>query len=306
MKKVILLVFLHCAISTADAQTRVILDSPVKVTAQAYTENKSETRATAASTASTTFNLTISGATHQFQLTVAQPGSYTDALAALKARSGWKDGYLFVRDDCLGAVEDKRAARCVVDQLFTFVESANGKRLVHLGEVSAGDDCAAEAKFGCALYQGVFTDIFDAFENSTMIRRGDAPTPLLEMRAVNGQLVVDLDETWGRNQERFTAGERCLAAKQTERSTTCVDGITPRRAFLFNATLATYTKREAQLTRVRAFARSALCDPEFDINVESECSESLRKSALLLAGIRPGEKPRARSNVRSAAITPGK
>lgn len=306
MKKIILLIILHCAISSAAAQTSVLFDSPVKVTAQPYTWAKSDASATAPASAFATFNITISDTTYQFQLTVALRGTYSDALAALKTRSGWKDGYLFVRDDCRGAIGDNLAARCVVDQVFTFVESANGKRLVHLGEVATGDDCVDESKFGCALYQGVFTDIFDAFENSTMFGRRDTPAPLLEMRAVNGQFVVDLDETWGRNQERFTAGERCLAAKHTERATTCIDGITPRGAYLFNATLATYTRRAEHLTRVRAFARSALCDSESDINAESECSELLRKSALLLAGIRPGEKPKARSSVRAVATTSGK
>ena len=121
--------------------------------------------------------------------------------------------------------------------------------------------------------------------------RADAPALLTEMRMKSGELVVDLDETWGRNQERFSAGERCLAASNTERASQCTEGISPRRAYLFNAALATYTKRDHQLTRIRNNARQALCDQQ----TEDACSEILRASALMLAAIRPGEKARARN-----------
>lgn len=305
MRRIILFALLLGVILNAHAQTVVLLNGPVKITAEARPVAKNDANADAklpARIALITFDLAVADKAVEFQFSVAQRGAPADALAALRARIGWKDGFLFIRDDCLGANESKRVLRCVVDQVFQFVDGASGKRLVHLGEVFAGDDCVDEAKFGCALYQGVFTDVFDAFENNTMIGRLDVAAPLLEMRAVNGQLVVDLDETWGRNQERYTAGERCLAAKKEVRTAVCIDGITLRGAYLFNSTLATFTKRAEALTRVRAFARAALCDNQTD----GECSESLRTSALMLAEIRPGEKPRSRGNVRSVAVVTGK
>lgn len=277
------------------AQSSVLVETPVRVTADVKAEAKADVSA-----ATTALDLAINQGSHEFRLTVVQRGSASEALSAQKARSGWKNGYLFIRDDCRGTNETKRAWRCVVDQVFAYVDGRDGKRLVHLGEVFAGDDCVDEAKFGCALYERTFTDIDDTLENNALVGRADSPAMLVEMYVTSGELVVDLDETWGRNQERFTAGERCLAAKPAERATHCVDGITPRRAYLFNAALATYTKRADQLMRIRTVARSALCEG----STEAECSEALRLSALMLADIRPGEKPRPRGNVRSVPLPP--
>ena len=288
MKGAFLLPILLCATPPAQAQTSVLLDAPVKVTAQASPSSKAN-----AASATTAFELAIIQDSHEFRLTVMQRGNPLEALAAQQRRSGWKDGFLFIRDDCLAASDERRGWRCVVDQVFTFVDGRDGKRLVHLGEVFAGDDCIEEPKLGCALYQGRFTDIYDALENNPLFNRGEAPAPLLELRVSNGQLIVDLDETWGRNQERFNAGGRCLAAIEVERANACVDGITGRRAYFFNSVLATYTGRAEQLTRTRAFARSALCDRP----LETPCSDLLRRAALMLQAIRPGEKPRPRTNV---------
>lgn len=283
----------------ARGQSTILFESPVKIIAQARVEANAP-----ATSAATTFDIVISAAAFEFQFTVTQPGGVADALAALKKKSGWKDGVLFVRDDCAETPAAKPVLRCAVDQVFTFVDGADSVRLVHLGDVFAGEDCIEDAKFGCSLYRGVFTDIYDAFENNTFIGRIDMPAPLLEMRAVSGQVTVDLDETWGRNQERYTAGERCLAAKAAERIEMCVAGITRRGAYLFNSILAAYTKRDDALTRTRAFARAALCEDNRES--DAECGETLRKSALLLASIRPGEKPRQRGNVKSVSLPPKK
>lgn len=310
-----LLVVAAFATSTVMAETAVLLETPVKIAVEPTL--KSDAPPTSA------LNLAINQGSHEFRLTVLQRGNESAALSAQKARTGWKDGYLFVRDDCLGTNDDKSKWRCVVDQVFTFVDSRDGKRLVHLGEVAAGEDCIDELRIGCALYQGVFTDIYDALEKNAFISRADAPAPMLEMRVVSGEWVVDLVDTWGRNQERYGAGERCLAAKPSERAVHCIEGITPRRAYLFNSTLATYTKRDEQLDRIRGFARSALCendelgddksgdnkrreekrnDDKREEKVDADCSEILRLSALMLAGIRAGEKPRPRGNVRSIPL----
>ena len=315
MRRIIPFALLLGVMLNAHAQTMVLLDGPVKITAEARPVAKHDGNADAnlpAGIALTTFDLTISDKAVEFQFSSAQRGAHAGALAALRARIGWKNGFLFVRDDCLGANGGNRVLRCVIDQVFAFVDGANSKRLVHLGEVFVGDDCVDEEKFGCALYRGVFTDVFDAFENNTMIGRTDVPAPLLEMRAVNGQLVVDLDETWGRNQERYTAGERCLAAKPEVRAAVCVDGITPRGAYFFNSLLATYAKRGEALMRVHPYARSALCgddklsddkrDSKLEDKPDADCSEQLRLSALMLAAIRPGEKPQPRGNVHSISL----
>jgi hypothetical protein len=279
------------------AQTGILLETPVKITAQMSAVSRTE-----ANPSSVALDLVIHQSSHEFRLTVRQRGNFAEALAAQSARSGWKDGFLFIRDDCLGASEEKRAWRCVVDQVFTFVDNRDGRRLVYLGEVFAGDDCLDEARVGCALYQGAFTDIYDALENNALAARAESPALLLEIEAAGGEFVVNLDETWGRNQERFSAGQRCLAAGAAERASLCVDGITPRRAYLFNSALATYTRRAEQLMQIRAFARTALCEGRSD----ADCSEVLRLSALMAAAIRPGARPRARGNVRSVPVSTGR
>lgn len=291
--------FLLIAVVSAAAmvQSGVLLETPVKITADAGSQPGA-----AAASASTALNLAIDQGSHEFRLTVAQRGNANEALSAQKARTGWKDGFLFIRDDCRGTGETRRAWRCVVDQVFTYVDGRGGKRLVHLGEVFAGDDCVEEARFGCALYRGTFTDIDDTLENNTLVSHADSPALLLQIHVISGEFVVDLDESWGSNQERYKAGERCLAAKPAERAVHCVEGITPRRAYLFNAALATYTRRTDQLHRIRMYARSALCDG----STESECTEALRLSALLLAEIRPGERLRPRGNVKSVPLPSGK
>lgn len=265
------------------------------------TDNESLVSITTDTTANSSVRVILKYDTQQLSFDVRQRSA--DANGKRKV-FGWKDGFLFVRDDCQVSDESKRPWRCAVDHVYTLVDVKDGKRLAHLGDVHAGEDCIDEAKIGCALYQGVFTDIYDRLENHAFANRADAPAPLIEMRVKSGELIVDLDETWGRNQERFTAGERCLSAAITERASACVDGISPRRAYLFNATLATYAKREEALNRTRGYARNALCDRES----EDACSEILRISALMLASIRPGEKPRARNtgNTGNGAVTTAK
>jgi len=274
-----------------EAQSAVLLEAPVKITADADS-----------AAGLTTLHLAMNQLTHEFRLTSLQRGSAAEAFAAQKLRTGWKDGFLFVRDDCQAANDEKRAWRCVLDQVFTFVDGRDGKRLVHVGEVFAGDDCVEEIRIGCALYKNYFTDIYDALENNTLVSHAESPALLTEMRVVSGEFVVDLDETWGRNQERYGAGERCLAAKPAERAELCTEGINPRRAYLFNSALAIYTKRADYLERIHPFARNALCEKKS----EADCSEILRRCAVLLGQINPGERPRSRGNVQSVPLVSAK
>ena len=295
--------FCGIAFAAGDVPT-VLLDSPVKITVQVNAQKTMP--------GVTALDLAIDQVTHEFRLSVMQRGNANDAVAALRARTGWKDGFLFIRDDCMEKNDPNRSVRCVLDQVFVFVNEFDprtsrdvliGKRFVNVGEVFAGEDCIDDAKFGCALYKGYFTDIYDALDNNMLVSRADSPALLIEMRAINGDFVVDLDETWGRNQERFTAGERCLSAKPAARAEFCVEGINPRRAFLFNSALAMYTKRPEVLEHTRQYARIALCQGKAGEEMsEADCGDILRRSAVLLAAIRPGDKPRLRGNVKSIPI----
>ena len=284
--------------TSATAAPVVLLGSPVRVFAEVL-----------AGTAPGTSRLELSvrhGAS-EFALSVAQRGNAAAALAAQKAASGWKDGYLFIRDDCLADDQATAAWRCVVDHVFTLAGHANDKsgvRLIYVGDVFAGEECIEAARVGCALYKGSFTDVYNRLENNTLAPRTESPALLIESTVDGGVFQVDLEETWKANQERFLAGTRCLFTKPEMQKERCIDGITPRRAYLFNTALATYTRRDEPLARTRSFARAALCEaPQLG---DSECSDVLRASALLLAGIKPGERPRPRGNVLSSAVKAGK
>ena len=275
------------------AAPTVLLESPVRITAETLAGAKANT---------TKLELTIQHGASEFTLSVLQRGNTAEALAAQKSISGWKDGYLFIRDDCL--VDDPALAawRCVVDHVFTLVEDAKNKpatRLIYVGDVFASEECMEAVRIGCALYKGTFTDVYDRLENNTLAPRAESPALLIEMTVDGGIFQVDPEETWKANQERFLAGTRCLNAKPEMQSVRCIDGITPRRAYLFNMALATYTRQAEHLARTRAFARAALCERLDD----AECSDVLRTSALLLASIKPGEKARPRGNVRSTVLS---
>ena len=278
---------------TATAAPIVLLDSPIRVVADA---------SPGAVVGTTKLVLTIQHSTGVFLLNVAQRGTATEALAAQKTASGWKDDYLFIRDDCLNDPGAISVWRCVVDHVFMVAEDAKSKaggRLIYVGDVFAGEECIDAPRVGCALYKGTFSDIYDWLEDNAQMPRAESPAVLIESTVQGGIFTVDLEDTWKANQERFLAGARCLQAKPELQKERCIEGITPRRAYFFNTVLATYTRHDEHLARTRAFARAVLCERER--LGESECSDALRASALLLAGIKPGERPRSRGNVSSPA-----
>ena len=176
-------------------------------------------------------------------------------------------------------------------------KTISGKRLIYVGDVFAGEECIESARVGCAIYKGTFTDIYDRLETNVLLSRAESPALLIEMTVQSGVFTVDLEETWKANQERYLAGMRCLQAKPDMQKERCIDGINPRRAYLFNIALATYTRQDEQLVRMRAFARAALCKSEPRILADAECGGILRSAELLVATIKSGEKPRQRGNV---------
>jgi hypothetical protein len=277
--------------NNTQAASTVLLESPVRINAETSAGAKANT---------TKLELTIQHGASEFALSVLQRGNAADALMAQKSTSGWKDGYLFIRDDCV--VDDPALAtwRCVVDHVFTLVEDAKNKpfaKLIYVGDVFAGEECIDSARIGCALYKKTFTDIYDRLENNALASRAESPALLIEMSVDGGIFQVDLEETWKANQERFLAGAKCLNAKPEMQNERCIDGITPRRAYLFNTALATYTRQSEHLARTRSFARAALCERLGD----AECSDVLRASALMLTSIKPGGKARQRGNALSTS-----
>lgn len=78
--------------TSAGAAPVVLLESLVRIVAETL-------RCATANT--TKLELTLQHGTSKFMLSVLQRGNAIDALAAQKSTSGWKDRYLFIRDDCL-------------------------------------------------------------------------------------------------------------------------------------------------------------------------------------------------------------
>ena len=283
-----------CLVATnAIAAPVVLLESPVRIVAESHAGPTPD---------KTRLKISVQHDGSEFELNLLHRGTSSTALASQKATSGWKDGYLFVRDDCLSDNPVSAGWRCVVDHVFTLVEDVKGKpskRLIYVGDVFAGEECIEANRIGCALYKDVFTDIYDWLEENTLALPAESPAILIESTVVAGVFTVDLEQTWKANQERYLGGTKCLQAKAELQRERCIDGITPRRAYLFNTALATYTRHDEQLTRTRVYARTAMCESGLQHLTDVECSAKLRAAALLLNSIKPGETPRPRGKVMS-------
>jgi len=232
-----------------------------------------------------------------YRLATRWRGKPLEAIALHQKLSGWKGDYFFVRDDCLVSA-DTAPWRCVREHVFALADK--GERLAYLGSVFAGEDCIEERKFGCSLYKDVFTDIYDLLEKNTLVAREESPALLLELRAKDGAFVADLDETWTRNQERYRAGNRCLAASPAERKTQCTEGIAPLRSLLFNLTLTRYTQRRTEYEELRKHVYDTLC-----LRVgEADCGVATQSLDYLMDRVVPGELPKRDAKVTAISAKP--
>ncbi len=228
--------------------------------------------------------LTLEQETRRFTLVTAQShvASAAQAIERQRAVTGWKEGYLFVRDSCGGG----NAWRCDRDHVFTLTAVKKGNdELVYVGAVASGEDCSEP---GCALEDGVFTDIYDGLEANALTSHADAPALIIGLKAQGGSFVADPDLTWEMNQERYTAGLRCLT---DHASKPCAERVTPRNALLFNALLAQYTGRRDELAAFRLFARGVMCEGLDDAG----CLPVLAEFERILAKVTPGGLP---ANIR--------
>lgn len=112
-------------------------------------------------------------------------------------------------------------------------------------------------------------------------------------------LEVDLLLTWAMNQERFQAGQHCLASvtKMPMDDADCNEGITPLRALVFNAVLAAYTRHKSELMQIRAAVRPVLCEGLDELR----CKQKLSLFDNLIARVAPGELPLPRNPARETS-----
>ena len=165
MKRYSFIAFVWLFMSLVHAAPVVLLETPVRVVAETLVGPSPD---------KLRLEISVQHGASEFVLNVLQRAPTTAALAAQKASSGWKDGYLFIRDDCLSDDAASTVWRCVVDHVFTLAEDAKDKsrvKLIYVGDVYAGEECIEAARIGCALYKGAFTDIYDRLENNTLASR---------------------------------------------------------------------------------------------------------------------------------------
>lgn len=283
MKCVLLACALLCA-TWGHAAPVALLNGEVKITADPLLD---------ARTRITELDIAISDGTREYHVKSRHNATPGDAIAAQRVHTAWKDNYLFVRDSCIDA---NKPPRCDIDHVFTW--TGTPRALTYVGEVYAGEECISEPINGCALWpksrdaEELFTDLQPL--------SGDAAL-LLQLRvtrsAAGVQFVVDLEQTWRSNQERFRAGEDCINATAGEREKLCVDGIALQSALTFNAALAKYTKRDDVLTAMRAKAKPILC------NTDANCA-ALRALEETLNNIKPGERIAARKGAITVRTAP--
>ncbi|HEX5464823.1 MAG TPA: hypothetical protein VFW88_08925 [Burkholderiales bacterium] len=172
----------------AVAATRfTILAQPVKVVAQSDSKPGDPARFFP-------FALTVShgGRSFTFRTLLIAVADRHQALAVLRQTIGWKDGYLFVRQECGGG----NRWRCDVDQVFALRDG----RLIHIGEQLGG---RREQGPGAFFHDGYFTDVYDRFESNDLTSHAGAPSFTIYIKENNGSFVVDLTRTWAGNRDAF-------------------------------------------------------------------------------------------------------
>lgn len=198
-----------------------------------------------------------------------------DSVKTDRRLSGWKEGYLFIRQRCSGM-----AWRCVVDQVFAL---RSGK-LVHLGEVES----SACQTVGCSYVDGSFADLFDAMPVNPVTGRPDAP-PLRIVRVVEGEvLVASMDKTWAANDAQYKSAVACIEqigamgfGKQ------CAEKLSPWSALVYAAKLTHYTQRKQEWNALFSTLAPAYCKHSQDLQCASRV-DGLRDHVSRLM---PGAKP---------------
>ena len=217
------------------------------------------------------FTLTVSrgAGTFTYKTIIVAVPSQEEAIEVLKRTIGWKDGYLFVRQECGGG----NMWRCDVDQIFAL----RSDRLVRIGEEAGGSRSQGPGAF---FRGGYFVDMYDRLETNDLTTHAGAPSFAIYMKERNGALVVDLARTWkeGRaaykkNRKEITVVGRDPALDPRARAETLAS------LLLHNAALARYCQRSAEFDETMRDARSLLPSARWET------------FAALVQRITPGELP---------------
>jgi hypothetical protein len=188
----------------------------------------------------------------RFETEMAGIENSNQAIALQRSRTGWKGPYFFVGWDRGGG----NASRGFLDLVFTLRD----EQLVYIGETLAGE----VDEPGGSYKEGAFRDIYDKFENNELTSHAEAPLFSLVLEEKDGRFQVNLSRTWEENSTMKTRGAEDI---------------------LYNAVLAKYCQRKAELEEKIQAAKSMFDKEEF------------AKFMNILSQVVPGELPERSVNV---------
>lgn len=182
-----------------------------------------------------------------------------DQAATVEKRcTEWKEPYLFVYSTCGGG----NAWRCDGFQLFKM----SGERIAYLGEIaSIGSDDPKPAFDG-----KYFRMVYDRLEGNALTSHAGAPSFFLMIVDEDGKLKANLDATWSVNAAEYERNRQAIAeakAKGAEMKTREREfEATP--LILFNAALAKYCGKKAELSQIMQTAKRDLAGDQYSLLVK--------------------------------------
>lgn len=188
----------------------------------------------------------------RFETDMAQIEDLNEAISQQRKTTGWKDPYFFVGWSRGGG----NASRGFLDIVFTL----RGGQLVYIGEAVAEEP----DELGSSYKKGVFRDVYDKFETNDLTSHAGAPMFWLVLEEKNGRLQVNLSRTWEENSKEFSANAKTLRNADE---------------ILFNAVLAKYCQRKAELEQMIQAAKTKLD------------KEELEEFMKIISQVVPGELP---------------
>jgi hypothetical protein len=189
-----------------------------------------------------------------FENAMAHITDFNQVISQQRKEIGWKGPYLFIGCGCDAG---GNAARLCLDLVFTIRDG----RLVYIGEVNAEE----REEPGSSYKAGVFRDVYDKFDINDLTSHAGAPVLWLVLEEKNGRLRVNLGRTWEENYKDFSANAKTLRNADE---------------ILFNAVLAKYCQRKAELQQMIQAAKTKLD------------KEELEQFMKILSQVVPGELPR--------------
>ena len=204
------------------------------------------------------FELNISGGKNKFiiQTMLIARNNYKEAISDIRKGTGWKGGYLFIPSECGGG----NAWRCNTEHVFAFRKG----KLIRIGELGFG--IKSEAGPGSSYDNEYFYDYYDRLENNNLTSHAGAPGVVMVMREVEGVFVVDLENTWIFNANRYVENKKYIDTYKTDKKVWPTEKyISP---LLGNAVLSKFCDRKLELESIVDQARMSLDADRFKMFID--------------------------------------